>query len=229
MTDINTSTGTEPDLSELEELVRAYGNTPLIGPGRTRKTVMSQIKDVVGRIAAKPVPLNEQPGELATDTELIDRFLTSTGADETLHRSFGRIGSEISRRQAALSSTASITKSTPVTYDELAGLLRTLVLGDTGQGVLWKLSRGQSTETVEGKAWLAAKEIVAGMPPHWATTAEQSDTVSTLNKASSMADRAEKCAILGSENQCRDLLLEIAKTGNDDALCAPDQAAPAPH
>ena len=51
-------------------------------------------------------------------------------------------------------------------------LLRQLVEGETGKNVLWKLSKGQSTETDEGKAWLAAKAMVDQMthiPPAGAT------------------------------------------------------------
>jgi hypothetical protein len=51
-------------------------------------------------------------------------------------------------------------------------LLRQIVGGDTGKNVLWKLSKGQSTETAEGKAWLAAKALVdqaAHLPPATAT------------------------------------------------------------
>jgi hypothetical protein len=56
--------------------------------------------------------------------------------------------------------------------EALLGLMRVLVEGDTGKNVLWKLSRGQSTETDEGKAWLAAKALVELMstnPPAGAT------------------------------------------------------------
>jgi hypothetical protein len=44
--------------------------------------------------------------------------------------------------------------------DELLDLLSKIVDGDVGRNTLWKLSTGQGTETLDGKTWLAAQDIV---------------------------------------------------------------------
>jgi hypothetical protein len=44
--------------------------------------------------------------------------------------------------------------------DELLDLLTKIVDGDVGCNTLWKLSTGQGTETVDGKTWLAARDVV---------------------------------------------------------------------
>lgn len=47
-------------------------------------------------------------------------------------------------------------RDTPLTSSEVSDLLCKLVDSDVGRDTLWKLSRGQGTETEDGKAWLAA-------------------------------------------------------------------------
>jgi hypothetical protein len=49
--------------------------------------------------------------------------------------------------------------------DEALRLLRTILAGDVGQQTLGKLARGQSTETEDGKAWLAAHKLITA-PSH---------------------------------------------------------------
>lgn len=44
--------------------------------------------------------------------------------------------------------------------DEAVSILRTILTGDVGRQTLGKLARGQSTETEDGKAWLAAQRLV---------------------------------------------------------------------
>lgn len=48
--------------------------------------------------------------------------------------------------------------------DELLALLRGILNGNAGRQVLSRLDDGQSTETVEGKLWLAAREIINKNP-----------------------------------------------------------------
>lgn len=38
-------------------------------------------------------------------------------------------------------------------------ILTRILKGDAGQGVLYRLSHGQSTDTDDGKAWIEASEI----------------------------------------------------------------------
>jgi hypothetical protein len=40
--------------------------------------------------------------------------------------------------------------------DKYLNILLTIVRGDVGRHMAWKLSEGQGTETVDGKAWLEA-------------------------------------------------------------------------
>lgn len=49
--------------------------------------------------------------------------------------------------------------------DEALRLLRTILAGDVGRQTLGKLAHGQSTETEDGKAWLAAQDLIAA-PSH---------------------------------------------------------------
>ena len=62
-----------PDLDRLEALVREYGNTPLLGAGRTRKVVMGEIHSMFARRA--------QPEGMSTALREVTDKLAATAAE----------------------------------------------------------------------------------------------------------------------------------------------------
>jgi hypothetical protein len=49
--------------------------------------------------------------------------------------------------------------------EKLKGLLASIIGGDVGRSVIWKLYDGQGTETEDGKAWLAAQAAISTPAP----------------------------------------------------------------